>query len=148
MGDFGDGVKTGFGGLVKGLYGVGTAGQVTFTTGYSTFKWKNLGPDESGNSWILPFIIGYRHNFSGFYVEPGLGYAVLGDKYKYQGVSVSASDGAFAWGAGNGYAKNGFDGGIPLPGPKQEWNCIDHWNSRWLQFHFWGRSIIIPGCSR
>ena len=116
MGNFGDGVKTGFGGLVKGLYGVGTAGQATFTTGYSTFKWKNLGTDESGNSWIIPFIIGYRHNFSGFYVEPGLGYAVLGDKYKYQGVSVSASTGAFAWGAGLGYAKNGFDGGVRYQG--------------------------------
>src|SRR6266487_4826752 len=116
VGSFGDGVKTGFGGLIKGLYGVGTAGQVTFTTGYSTFTWKNLSSDESGNSWIIPFLIGYRHNFSGFYVEPGLGYSVLGDKYKFSGVSASSSTGAFTWGAGIGYAKNGFDGGVRYEG--------------------------------
>src|SRR5215216_3257162 len=40
MGDFGDAFKTGFGGQVRGLFGVGTAGQITFTTGYSSFKAK------------------------------------------------------------------------------------------------------------
>ena len=115
-GDFGNGVKTGFGGLLKAMYGVGTAGQATFTTGYSTFTWKNLAADESGNSWIIPLMVGYRHNFSGFYVEPGLGYAILGDKYKFQGTSVSSSTGAFAWGAGIGYAMNGFDGGVRYQG--------------------------------
>ena len=116
MGSFGDGVKTGFGGLVKGLYGVGTAGQVTFTTGYSSFKWKNLGADESGSSWILPILLGYRQNFSGFYVEPQAGYGDFGDKYKVSGQSYSASSGAFAWGATVGYAKNGFDGGVRYQG--------------------------------
>ena len=116
VGSFGDGVKTGFGGLVKGLYGVGTAGQVTFTTGYSSFKWKDLGADESGNSWILPILLGYRQNFSGFYVEPQAGYGDFGDKYKVSGQSYSASSGAFAWGATVGYAKNGFDGGVRYQG--------------------------------
>src|SRR5215475_6012472 len=69
LGDFGDAAKTGFGGLLKGLYGVGTAGQITFTTGYTNFGIKDLTSDESGSWWIMPFLAGYRHNFSGFYVE-------------------------------------------------------------------------------
>src|SRR5258708_874064 len=116
VGSFGDGVKTGFGGLVKGLYGIGTAGQVSFTTGYSSFKWKNLSSGQSGNSWIIPFLAGYRHNFSGFYVEPQLGYGVFGSKYQFSGASSSASTGAFAWGAGIGFAKNGFDAGVRYQG--------------------------------
>lgn len=116
LGNFGDGAKTGFGGLLKGLYGVGEAGQVTFTTGYSSFKWKNLVSDESGNSWIIPFLVGYRHNFSGFYVEPQLGYGVLGDKYEFSGLKSTASTGAFTWGGGIGFAKSGFDGGIRYEG--------------------------------
>ena len=116
MGDFGDAAKTGFGGLVKGLYGVGQAGQVTFTTGYSSFQWKNLGSEESGHSWIMPFLMGYRHNFNGFYAEPELGYGLVGSKYNVTGMSSSASAGAFAWGAGIGFAKNGFDAGVRYQG--------------------------------
>jgi len=116
MGDFGDAAKTGFGGLVKGMYGIGEAGQITFTTGYSSFKWKNLGSEESGNSWIMPFLMGYRHNFSGFYAEPELGYGLVGSKYNVTGMSSSASAGAFAWGAGIGFAKNGFDAGVRYQG--------------------------------
>ena len=116
MGDFGDVAKTGFGGLLRGLYGVGEAGQVSFTTGYTTFGWKDLGPDESGNTWIIPLLVGYRHSFSGFYVEPQLGYGIIGDKYKYAGQSYSDSEGGFAWGGGIGFARNGFDGGVRYQG--------------------------------
>jgi outer membrane protein with beta-barrel domain len=89
---------------------------MTFTTGYSTFKWKNLGSEESGNSWIMPFMLGYRQNFSGFYAEPELGYGLVGSKYNTSGISASASASAFAWGAGIGYARNGFDAGVRYQG--------------------------------
>src|SRR5687768_491692 len=80
MGDFGDGFKTGIGGSVKGLLGVGQAGQVTFTTGYTSFSAKDemvdgLGADKVKTS-IIPLLAGYRHNFSGFYVEPQVGYGI------------------------------------------------------------------------
>ncbi|HET9825206.1 MAG TPA: hypothetical protein VFP87_07730 [Chitinophagaceae bacterium] len=116
FGYFGKGAKTGLGGLLKGLYGIGEAGQISFTTGYSNFSWKNLGSEETGNSWIVPFLVGYRHNFEGFYVEPQLGYGVLGSNYNLSGISSTASTGAFTWGAGVGFAKNGFDGGIRYQG--------------------------------
>jgi hypothetical protein len=98
------------------LYGVGEAGQVSFTTGCTTFSWKDLGPDESGHTWLIPILVGYRHNFSGLYVEPQLGYGIVGDKYEYSGISASDSENGFAWGADIGFARNGFDGGVRYQG--------------------------------
>ena len=107
-GDFGDAVKTGFGGQVRGLLGVGTAGQVSLTVGYSSFKEK----EESGSDFkmtILPILAGYRHNFNGIYVEPQVGYGSYGAKATILGSEVSDSEGAFTWAAGVGFAKNGID---------------------------------------
>jgi len=107
-GDFGDGFKTGFGGQIRGLLGVGTAGQVSLTTGYSSFKEKEeTGMDEKFS--ILPVLVGYRHNFSGFYVEPQVGYGSYGAKATVLGTESKSSEGAFTWAAGIGYAKNGID---------------------------------------
>lgn len=105
-GDLGDAFKTGFGGQVRGLLGVGTAGQVTLTVGFATFKEK----EETGFNMkfnALPFLAGYRHNFSGLYVEPQVGYGSY--KTKFDGGDVSES--AFTWAAGIGFAKNGVDVG-------------------------------------
>jgi hypothetical protein len=57
---------------VRGLLGVGTAGQVSLTVGYASFKEKK----ESGTDakfTMLPILAGYRHNFNGLYVEPQVG---------------------------------------------------------------------------
>ena len=104
-GDFGTYSKTGFGGSVRGLYGVGTAGQVTFTTGYTSFKAKSI----DAHSTIIPLLVGYRHNFSGFFVEPQIGYGIYGAKVSG---GSSSSGGAFTWAVGVGYAMNGFEGGV------------------------------------
>jgi hypothetical protein len=114
LGDFGDVAKTGFGGLIRGAYGVGTAGQVTLTTGYTSFSVKDelLSSGETANLHIIPILVGYRHNFSGFYVEPQLGYGSYGSKDKFNGTSVSSSEGAFTYGGGIGYSKSGFEGGV------------------------------------
>lgn len=105
-GDLGDMVKTGFGGQVRGLLGVGTAGQVSLTAGWSTFKEKEeTGVNLKEN--IIPVLLGYRHNFNGFYVEPQVGYG----SYATKSDLVDGSDGAFTWAAGIGYAKSGIDVG-------------------------------------
>jgi hypothetical protein len=107
-GDFGDAFNPGFGASVKGLYGVGSAGQVTLTLGYTIFKEK----EESGvnlKASILPIMAGYRHNFSGLYLEPQIGYGSYGLHAKYMGESESESEGGFTWAAGLGYAMNGLD---------------------------------------
>ena len=112
-GDFGDAFKLGFGGYAKALLGIGTAGQVTFTTGYSSFGMKDelkdlLGVDKASTS-IIPLMVGYRHNFSGFYAEPAVGYNILGAKVEEGGSSASDSEGAFAWNLGFGYVVSNFD---------------------------------------
>ena len=114
--DFGDGFGVGIGGYLKGLLGVGSAGQLTFTTGYSTFGMKDdiedaLGVEKASSS-IIPLLFGYRHNFSGFYAEPQVGYGIYGAKIKIGGASESNSEGALTWAVGFGFAKNGFDAGV------------------------------------
>jgi len=107
-GDFGKAFKTGFGGYVKGLLGVGTAGQATLTVGYTSYKEKNNTGFDMKSS-ILPILAGYRQNFSGFYVEPQAGYGSYGSKVTINGTESSGSDGAFTWAVGLGFAKSGVD---------------------------------------
>jgi hypothetical protein len=112
-GDFGDLAKTGFGGLFRAGYGIGSAGQLTFTTGYTSFgikdEWKDFAGVEDWNLHIIPFLAGYRHNFSGFYVEPQIGYGIYGSKATAGGVSESDSEGAFTYGGGLGYQMKGLE---------------------------------------
>lgn len=103
-GNFKDGVKTGFGGSLKYMYGVGTAGQVTLTSGYTIFNGKDVPSGYTAHESIIPILLGYRHNFSGFYVEPQVGYGIYGSKVKGGGIDESSSDGAFTWAIGAGYA--------------------------------------------
>ncbi|HKZ65003.1 MAG TPA: hypothetical protein VJ111_01540 [Chitinophagaceae bacterium] len=117
IGDFGDAFKTGFGGYAKGLFGIGEAGQITFTTGYSAFKAKGSSSEESVTANIIPLLAGYRHNFSGFYAEPQIGYNIFGAKYKGT-ISGSDSEGGFAWAVGFGYVISDVDFGVRYQGGK------------------------------
>lgn len=106
-GDFGDAFKAGPGLYVKGLYGIGTAGQVTFTTGYSAFKLKGSDDDYKIIARIIPLLAGYRHHFNGFFAEPQLGYGIYGFKVKGDEVDTeSDSEGAFTWALTGGYIFN------------------------------------------
>ena len=112
-GDFGDAFGVGIGGYVKGLLGVGSAGQVTLTTGYTSFGMKDefeqaLGV-EKASATVIPILLGYRHNFSGFYAEPQIGYNILGARAKAAGVTGTDSEGQFAWAIGFGYVVSNFD---------------------------------------
>ena len=99
--DFGSYFKTGFGGYVKALLGVGKSGQVSFTSGYSSFK---ASGDLPLTLSIVPIMVGYRANFNGFFVEPQLGYSVVGGKMLTEDEGFQTdSEGAFMWAAGIGY---------------------------------------------
>lgn len=135
MGDFGDAFKTGFGGYVKGFYGVGEAGQITFTTGYSAFKAKGSDGDESATASIIPLMAGYRHNFNGFYVEPQAGYNIFGAKVKFLGESVSDSEGGFGYALGIGYVVNGVDFGVRYQGGKPSGEGDDTSNWGFIGIH-------------
>lgn len=112
-GDQADGTKLGIGGTVKGLYGIGTAGQITFTTGYQIFsakeEIKDLLEADKVSSSVIPLLAGYRHNFGGFYVEPQVGYGIYGSKIKGGMFDGSDSEGAFTWAAGVGYVFNNIE---------------------------------------
>lgn len=114
-GDFGDYSNIGFGGMVKGLYGVGKSGQITLTSGYVTFSGKDvyehlLSADKITQS-VIPVLAGYRHNFHGFYVEPQAGYGLYAGKIKGGIFDGTDTEGAFTWAAGAGYVLKGVDFG-------------------------------------
>ncbi len=137
-GDLADGVKTGFGGYVKGLLGVGTNGQLTFTTGYTSFGWNDdeIGIDVDGSFSVIPLLLGYRQNFSGFYVEPQLGLGIYNSKIKFMDESESDSESAFTWAIGLGYVINqAFDIGFRYQSAIKDSEELNHFGLR-LGYNF------------
>ena len=121
LGDFADSYKTGIGGSLKGLFGVGQAGQVTFTTGYTSFKGESSTSDFKYTSTIIPLLGGYRHNFAGgIYVEPQLGYGIYGYKTEIMDEDETDSEGAFTYAIGVGFAASGFDAGLRYQGASKD----------------------------
>ena len=108
VGTFGNAYKTGFGGTIKGLYGVGKTGQVTLTTGYSSFSGKDI---YSGQTFgILPILLGYRANLTGLYIEPFLGMA----RYATKAGTYTFNETRFTYGGGIGFAMKALDLGARL----------------------------------
>src|SRR5205814_555089 len=106
-GEFGANFKTGIGGYVKGMLGVGKSGQVTLTSGYSSFKESGDWQDFTTTQTVIPLLIGYRANFNGFFVEPQIGYGIFGEKINSAEDGFSTeSTGAFTWSAEVGYVFN------------------------------------------
>jgi len=106
-GDFGSYFKTGIGFYAKGLFGVGKSGQVTLTTGYSSFKNAGDVADFSASVGTVPLLIGYRAIFNGFFIEPQMGYSILNFKATSDEAGFfTQSTGAFTWAAGAGYVFN------------------------------------------
>ncbi len=104
MGDFGDFAKVGFGGSLKGLFGITPAGSITLQPGATFHSIKGSGGDAS--AYIVPILAGYQHSFDGFYVEPQVGIGIYGSSVKVNGVKVSASESAFTYAVGVGYLIN------------------------------------------
>jgi hypothetical protein len=101
-GDLGDGFSTGFGGSAKGYYGVSDAGDVTLSVGYLSFSKKNSGPTAGA----LPILVGYRHSFSGFFVEPQVGYT------NYSISNGGGSAGGFDWAINAGYGMKSWEASV------------------------------------
>ncbi len=106
LGSYSSAYNAGFGGGIKGLYGVGASGQLTLSVDYSSYSSKS-GTIFAGQTLsLLPILAGYRYNLSsGFYAEPQAGLATLSTKAS--GFSFSQTN--FAGAINVGYAKNGFD---------------------------------------
>jgi len=112
IGNFSTAYSVGFGGTVKGLYGIGTAGQITLTTGYLHFKGKsgtNNGYSFADQTFtIIPYMLGYRHNFKPWYVEPQVGLA----SYTTKAGSFKFNETRLTYGIGGGYVMRNLDLGL------------------------------------
>ena len=64
------------GGTAKYMHGIGSAGQLTLTSGV-LFDSETEGEMKVTGTQI-PVLAGYRHYFSGFFVEPQAGYINTG----------------------------------------------------------------------
>ncbi len=106
-GQFGDFFKTGFGVYGKTMLGIGKAGQMTFTSGYSSFKLSENLPGATVTFSLIPLLVGYRHNFNGVFIEPQLGYSIVGAKtISEEEGSMTDADGFFTAAANIGYVFN------------------------------------------
>jgi len=113
VGDWSDGFGVGIGGSLKGLYGVGNAGQVTLTTGYDRFGAKENDEDVDVSLSMIPILAGYRHNFSSLYLEPQLGVSIVktkADAGEFGDFSASSTE--FTWAIGGGYVVGPIDLGL------------------------------------
>jgi len=120
MGHFDNDFNTGYGGSLKGLWGVAKSGQVTFTTGYTRYESKGELSNYHGSSGIIPFLAGYRLIKGGFYTEPQIGYGLYRLTLKdYTGEKLSETNGAFTYAIGVGFTTHGIDLGIRYQGAKK-----------------------------
>jgi hypothetical protein len=102
-GEFGDASNTGFGGSIKGLFGVAPAASITVYTAALFHQIKGIGDLQFT---IVPILAGYQHSFDGFYIEPQMGVGIYNASANVLGVSVSDSQSAFTYAIGFGYLIN------------------------------------------
>ncbi|MBS1532848.1 MAG: hypothetical protein JSU01_21270 [Bacteroidetes bacterium] len=99
----------GIGGNLKGLYGIGDAGQLTLTAGYNSFSGKSSSQFGDQTLSLIPIQAGYRYNLkSGLYGEGQAGLGILTTKV----TGYSASQTNFAGAINVGYLFKGFDIGV------------------------------------
>ena len=112
VGNAKDVLKMGFGGSAKALFGICNAGQISLTSGYITFKGKDLYSGEKASLSVIPLMAGYRQNFSGFYVEPQAGAGLILIKDENGDESEKSSSTRFTWAIGAGYIISNVDVGV------------------------------------
>ncbi|MET0464256.1 MAG: hypothetical protein ABW007_13920 [Chitinophagaceae bacterium] len=103
--DMADGAKTGYGGAVRGFFGVGDRPQqISLTIGYSRFPVKDLPAGAEANLSTLPVFLGYRYLWGGFFVEThaGVGFNNVHVKAS-NGNSTDLSKTSFSWALRTGY---------------------------------------------
>jgi hypothetical protein len=110
LGDYGNAYNTGFGGNIKGLLGVGTSGQISLSSGYTSFSGK--GSLYSNQTFsVIPIMAGYRWNSkSGFYINPQVGVTINSSHFSGSAASLGTySQTQFGAQLDVGYATNNFD---------------------------------------
>lgn len=108
--------NTGFGGTIKGMYGIGSKSsphQVTIEAGYNRFGLKNLPTGASGSYAAIPLYTGYRYLFGKVIIDAQAGISINSVSGKSAaGTKASDSQTAFGWAAGAGYLINKVELGV------------------------------------
>lgn len=113
LGDLNKIVKTGFGGAVKGIYGITNKPQsLTLEAGYDQFSVKNLPSIVSGHYSAIPVYAGYRANLSGLILESQAGLSFNRIAASGNNASASANQTAFGWALSAGYLYRSIELGI------------------------------------
>ncbi|SOD13379.1 outer membrane beta-barrel protein [Pedobacter xixiisoli] len=108
--------NTGFGGSLKGMYGIGSKSsphQVTLEAGYNRFSLKDLPAGASGSYSAIPLYTGYRYLFGKVIFDTQVGFSInriAGESAA--GIKASDSQTAFGWAAGVGYLINKVEVGV------------------------------------
>lgn len=90
----------------KYLYGIGKSSQLTFSAGITSFGTFLIKENEPYAIRTIPFLAGYKYNFSRFFVEPQIGIGELAGKVDIGGDVARPSVAAAFGGIGAGYSFN------------------------------------------
>lgn len=97
-------VKVGYGGALKGMYGLGKADQqITLEAGYNRFSAKNLPATVSATYSTVPIYLGYRAKLGSIIIEGQSGLALNRVEGSGPAGKVSENQTAFGWALGAGY---------------------------------------------
>lgn len=128
----------GAGGQVAFLYGVGKSGQISLTTGFTTFTSKKTlvgGDFDPTRLTTIPVLLGYRHHIKGFYLEPQAGYGALNGRIDIGGDWARPSVGAFYWSVGAGLEYKRLDIGVRFQSAHgAEGSDAGTWHDKTFQF--------------
>lgn len=141
---------------VKFLYGVGRAGQIGLTAGFTTLVSREpvVGGDfEPSRLTTIPVLLGYRHHMKAFYLELQAGYGALNGKVDIGGDWARHSVGAFYWSAGAGFEHKRLEVGVRyLSGHGAENSSAGAWYDKTFQFvgvhagyTLWKTTVRTPG---
>jgi hypothetical protein len=104
--------KTGYGGYLKGLFGIGNSNQATFTANYSSFPQKQIISGYTNTVSIISLLPGYRYSINGFYIETQAGLSIFQDKSNTPSGSTNHITSKFTWAGGLGYEIHNIDIGV------------------------------------
>lgn len=102
----------GFGGYLKGAYGIGNSSQLTFMAGMSRFNSKTSVEKPKTTTRLIPLMAGFKQNVQKCYIEPQIGFGELGGRVLLNGDYAHSSVGALFWALGAGYNFNHFFAGL------------------------------------
>ena len=78
-------VHAGWGGFVKGYYGIGRSAQLTAMLGMSKFSRNEAVGKDKTITHLIPVLIGWKQHIKMFYVEPQAGLGEMGGKVDWGG---------------------------------------------------------------